>query len=1441
MSTEVSRYRLDVDARAFRAHADDMERYVESSARGVERVEGRFRRVVAAVREGPQYLRATKEAADAFGRSMAGAGREADAALGTVEERSGRIRTALAAVGAAVSGATFAALAKGAFQLNSAAEQARISFTTLLGSAEAADAMLEEMAAFAARTPFEMAGLAENVKYMLAFRFEAGETLPMLEAIGDASASLGAGDEGIQRVVRALGQMKQSARVSAEEMGQLAEVGVGAWDYLADDLGLSIAEVRALAERGALDVRRSVRAILDGMREEFGGGMAALAESGEGALSTIRDSVKSAFKELTGGAYDEFKRDLLAVRDALADGAGSAEGERRIQAVRTALAQLYRTGRDTLRVLVDYGPALAKAYIGWKALAVVGRISALLAAGRTALLVYGQALALVRSRTVAATAALAAFRTLTGVGVVGALGLVGAALAAGGVALVAYSRHVRNASDVLGALRDRADEARRAVKALAAEELSAAREKAASEALISRSRQRAVLARILALQQGAAEPERQSVTEYVGGERFVRRESEAEARAREIEGLREEYNALAVDWTAAQETLAGIEDRRAGSLEDRVAMQRDEVDLAARLLEDARLQGRATGRLEANYRAAADELERLEGMRAGADDVGAWTPPVDEAALKRAQRLREQQAREEARLAEHRVQMEGVVVEAKRAMTDEGMAHDLAVRAERLARDRAEAEHAVALIEDEDERRRRSAEVRFQYDRDEQRLAREASEFREAAAKRAADADLAQAEREAALVEDAAERRRTVEAAEARHQLAVTEAGRRGAEERGAIETEAVRSRLDLFEAHLEDRRRAEEEAARVSAENLQDYFASDEWLAEQAALWEGFLRDGLVTSVQEVESGLAALREAYDAAGTDEERARIEALVLALEGLGVRMREASVTGTPALLRDLGEAVRLADELSGLFRTLGRDALADVARGMGDVLSSVERVVETADRLGGALGSGRAGLGGLFSGGVAGALASASSVAGLVGASVGALGALRDALFGNSAEQDRARQALAEARRATEANTRALLSGQVGEGLTRDQLDAYRAGAGAARGAVEGIFDGRFFDTGLSEANDALSAFLRSLEDAGLDVSEFQRRFEDARDLSAGARRDAFTAILEDMERRFGQIGAALGSYSDDLPGALAQLEDDLRQLGLGGADALAAFVEKLRAADLGPAVDALLDTMAALEPGTDEYEQALRDFYRRTRPGGDLTLPGSMSQDDLQDLLDAFRGIRAGEGEGSGPERGTQATSISTATVAQADLTNSYLQEILRALRAFFSAVTGGTIAPPPPRPTEPAPERAPDRTPNRAPDRTPDRTPPPADRTPRRGPIERGPVVNDPRTFDPLGGLEDARRLQDEALARSLAAVHAVLERAAAPAPAASRADLAALVGAAAGGARAGDTINVTVPATVHARLSPEDQADAIWRAVRPQLVRELSATPVRRGHTR
>lgn len=281
---------------------------------------------------------------------------------------------------AGVAGLSAALAGLGAVAVRSAAqmEQTEKAFTTLLKSADLAKDFLAELERFAAATPFELPGLLNASKRLLAFGFSAQQVIPILTAIGDSAAALGMGEEGISRLTTAIGQIQAKAKVSAEEMNQINETGIPAWQLLADTIGTTVPQAMDMASKGMIDGATGVQAILTGMNKQFGGMMAEQSQTLNGMMSNIQDSIGQLStvvgKEITEafnlkGAAAEFQ-DTLGEFTAIAKQSGIGEALRQMvptevgMAIGALAAVITSTAVPAIVLLTAQAATAALAFVG---------------------------------------------------------------------------------------------------------------------------------------------------------------------------------------------------------------------------------------------------------------------------------------------------------------------------------------------------------------------------------------------------------------------------------------------------------------------------------------------------------------------------------------------------------------------------------------------------------------------------------------------------------------------------------------------------------------------------------------------------------------------------------------------------------------------------------------------------------------------------------------------------------------------------------------------------------------------------------------------------------------------------------------------------------------------------------------------------------------------
>lgn len=219
---------------------------------------------------------------------------KAISSLGSGFSKAGTVLTAAITAPLAIAGVK---AARWASQTAANAEQVDIAFNTMLGP-ERAKKMIADLVEFAKTTPFEMAGLNKATQQMLAYGFAADDVIPMLTDVGNATAALGAGQQGIDAITRALGQMHGKGTAASQEMMQLTEVGIPAWDYLAKALHTDVAGAMDMVTKKAVSADVAIAAIRAGMQGDFGGLIIKQSRTLTGVLSNLSDAATATIMKM---------------------------------------------------------------------------------------------------------------------------------------------------------------------------------------------------------------------------------------------------------------------------------------------------------------------------------------------------------------------------------------------------------------------------------------------------------------------------------------------------------------------------------------------------------------------------------------------------------------------------------------------------------------------------------------------------------------------------------------------------------------------------------------------------------------------------------------------------------------------------------------------------------------------------------------------------------------------------------------------------------------------------------------------------------------------------------------------------------------------------------------------------------------------------------------
>ncbi len=202
-----------------------------------------------------------------------------------------------AATGVTVGVATLKELASQVMNVRGEFQQLEIAFGTMLGSAEKANKLMQQLTKTAATTPFDLKGVAGGAKQLLAYGIAAEDVNQTLINLGDIAAGLSIP---LNDMVMLYGTTMVQGRMFTQDLRQFQGRGIPIMQALADTMGVAKEEVQNLVSTGKVGAQEFQTALMSLVAEggQFGGLMEKQSKSISGQISNIEDGIDMMFNEI---------------------------------------------------------------------------------------------------------------------------------------------------------------------------------------------------------------------------------------------------------------------------------------------------------------------------------------------------------------------------------------------------------------------------------------------------------------------------------------------------------------------------------------------------------------------------------------------------------------------------------------------------------------------------------------------------------------------------------------------------------------------------------------------------------------------------------------------------------------------------------------------------------------------------------------------------------------------------------------------------------------------------------------------------------------------------------------------------------------------------------------------------------------------------------------
>ena len=211
-----------------------------------------------------------------------------------IEELFNRMTRAAASFGA---GFTAKELISNIAQVRGEFQQLEVAFKTMLGSEDKANALMQQLVKTAATTPFDLQGVANGAKQLLAYGENVENVNDDLIRLGNIASAL---SQPIGDIVYLYGTTMAQGRLYTQDLNQFTGRGIPMISELAKEFGVAENEVRGLVEAGKVGFPE-VQKVIQNLTNEGGMFYNLMQEQSKtitGQISNIEDSISTMFNEI---------------------------------------------------------------------------------------------------------------------------------------------------------------------------------------------------------------------------------------------------------------------------------------------------------------------------------------------------------------------------------------------------------------------------------------------------------------------------------------------------------------------------------------------------------------------------------------------------------------------------------------------------------------------------------------------------------------------------------------------------------------------------------------------------------------------------------------------------------------------------------------------------------------------------------------------------------------------------------------------------------------------------------------------------------------------------------------------------------------------------------------------------------------------------------------
>ena len=173
-------------------------------------------------------------------------------------------------------------------EFNTELEYTKMVYSTMFQDTSLADEFTNVLKDFSAKSPFSFSDSSKAARQLLSYGMESKNLMYVMQGVMNAASVIGDSSK-IESISRALGQIFTKGVLKQEEVRQLAEAGIPAYDILREKLNLTAVAMQDISEQ-AIPAGVAINDLIDGINERFGSVQTTASNTMQGMVSNIKDN-----------------------------------------------------------------------------------------------------------------------------------------------------------------------------------------------------------------------------------------------------------------------------------------------------------------------------------------------------------------------------------------------------------------------------------------------------------------------------------------------------------------------------------------------------------------------------------------------------------------------------------------------------------------------------------------------------------------------------------------------------------------------------------------------------------------------------------------------------------------------------------------------------------------------------------------------------------------------------------------------------------------------------------------------------------------------------------------------------------------------------------------------------------------------------------------------